>query len=342
MTHRLGERYATDAQATTGVAQVFRTGKTEWQAEITDAELVAHARDPEHLKLLRAVGVRSYIIVPVAIQGDVNCTITLVTAESGRRFSESDVRVAEQLAGRASAALENSQLYAMAQQAISVREQILATVSHDLRNQLMIIATGAALLAQNSESVDLVRIRKTADRIGATIGTMRYLLDDLLDMGAIEAGKLSFHPQPVTVSDILKQAYETHRAAAHERGLELKLESACDIRVRADPQRVIQVMSNLLGNAIKFTPHGGTVTLCAAAEDAHVRFCVRDTGPGISESDLGTLFEPYSIVEHRARSGSGLGLYIAKRIVSQHGGGLWATSEVGKGSTFCFTLPCAE
>jgi len=102
----------------------------------------------------------------------------------------------------------------------------------------------------------------------------------------------------------------------------------------------MQVLSNLLGNAIKFTPRGGTITLCAVPEaDRFVKFAVADTGPGISESDLVTLFEAYTIVDHRLRAGSGLGLYIAKRIVMQHGGRLWAASELGKGSTFYFTLP---
>lgn len=340
----IGERYAARPQDEQGVARVFRTGKAEWYPEIADASIAEYARDPEHLAMLRAVGLKSSIIVPVAIQGEVNCTITLVTAESGRRYSESDVRVAEQLADRAAAALENARLYATAQHAIFVREQILAMVAHDLRNQLMVIGTGAAVLTQKPGSVGTDRIRKIAERIVPTIGTMRRLLDDLLDMGAIEAGKLSFTPEPVAVADILKEAFESGLPAAQESGLELKLEP-CDsaIRVQADLKRVMQVLSNLLGNAIKFTPRGGTITLRADPEaEMLVRFAVADTGPGISQSDLATLFKPYKKVEHRVRTGSGLGLYIAKRIVVQHGGRLWAASELGKGSTFYFTLPRAK
>lgn len=339
----IGERYAPDPKDERGVPQVFRTGKTEWRAEIIDRDVVAAARDAEHLDMLRAVGLKSFIIVPVAVQGEVNCTITLVTAESERRYSDSDVRIAEQLANRAAAALENARLYAIAQHAISVREQILATVAHDLRNQLMIIGTGAAVLTQAPAPGGTDRIQKIAERIIRTIGTMRRLLDDLLDMGAIEAGKLSFNPEPVAVTEILEEAYETCLPAAHESGLELKLESPdSDKRVRADAKRIMQVLSNLLGNAIKFTPRGGMITLRADPEAECVKFAVRDTGPGISESDLATLFEPYRMIEHRVRTGSGLGLYIAKRIVLQHRGRLWAASEPGKGSTFYFTLPRAE
>ena len=339
----IGERYPTDPRDERGVARVFRTGKAEWQAEIADADLAVYARDAGHLEMLRAVGLKSVIIVPVAIQGEVNCTITLVTAESGRRYSDSDIRVAGQLADRAAAALENARLYATAQHAIFVREQILAMVAHDLRNQLMIIGTGAAVLTQKPESAGADRIQKIAERIIPTIGTMRRLLDDLVDMGAIEAGKLSFNPESVAVTDILKEVYETCHPAAHESGLEVKLELCCStLRVQADPKRIMQVLSNLVGNAVKFTPPGGTVTLRADLEDSLVRFAVCDTGPGIAEADLSTLFEPYSIVEHRARTGSGLGLYIAKRIVTEHGGRLWAASEVGKGSAFYFTLPRAQ
>lgn len=339
----IGERYAPDPKDERGVPQVFRTGKTEWRAEIIDRDVMAAARDAEHLDMLRAVGLKSFIIVPVAVQGEVNCTITLVTAESERRYSDSDVRIAEQLANRAAAALENARLYAIAQHAISVREQILATVAHDLRNQLMIIGTGAAVLTQAPAPGGTDRIQKIAERIIRTIGTMRRLLDDLLDMGAIEAGKLSFNPEPVAVTEILEEAYETCLPAAHESGLELKLESPdSDKRVQADAKRIMQVLSNLLGNAIKFTPRGGMITLRADPEAECVKFAVRDTGPGISESDLATLFEPYRMIEHRVRTGSGLGLYIAKRIVLQHRGRLWAASEPGKGSTFYFTLPRAE
>ncbi len=173
-----------------------------------------------------------------------------------------------------------------------------------------------------------------------TIGTMRQLVDDLLDTGAIEAGKLSFNPEPVAVGAILKAAYENHRAAAEEKGLELKVEpDRGNLRVQADSKRIMQVLSNLLGNAIKFTPYGGAIALRAGSEEAQVRFSVSDTGPGVSESDLATLFEPYRMVEKHARAGSGLGLYIARSIVGQHGGRIWASSEVGKGSTFYFTLP---
>ncbi len=340
MAQALGQRYPEDPQAERGIAEVFRTGRTVWQAEITDADLVAGAHDAEHLEMLRAAGVKSCIVVPVTVQDEVDCTITLVTAESNRHYSKRDVRIAEQLADRAAAALENSHLYAVAQHAVSVRERILAMVAHDMRNQLMIIGTGATLLAQKGQSVDVTQVQRFADRMLHTVGTMRHLLDDLLDMGAIEAGKLSFNPEPVSAADLLKDAYETHLVGAQQGGLELKLMSADDdLRVEADPKRIMQVLSNLLGNAIKFTPAGGTIMLRADAEDAQVRFSVCDTGPGISESDLTAIFEPYSIGENRTRSGSGLGLYIAKSIVTRHGGRLWATTEVGKGSTFSFTLP---
>ncbi len=148
-------RHATDPNGPQGVARVFRTAKTEWAPEITEAELAAGVGDAEQLEILRAMGLTSYIIVPVSRQDEVHCTITLVTAESRRRYSETDVRVAEQLADRASAALENQRLFAVAQYAVAARQQILAIVAHDLRNQLMVIGTGAALLTQTREPVQV-------------------------------------------------------------------------------------------------------------------------------------------------------------------------------------------
>jgi signal transduction histidine kinase len=335
----LDQRYPTDPSALTGVANVLRTGVPEWHAEISNAELSARARDAEHLRILRELGVTSCVIVPITVQQEVLGTIALVIAKSGRRYSEFDLRVAEDLARRAATAIENARLYSEAQQAIAVREQVLAIVSHDLRNQLGVIATGADLLARNTETATGTEARKPIDTIRRTTISMQHLVGDLLDMASIQAGRLSFEPEVLEIQPILEEACEAHEPSARGKGLHLKLESSAPpVAVRGDRRRILQVLGNLLGNAIKFSHRSGTILLGMNVGEDDVTVSVADTGPGIAREDLPNIFEAYRSGRRDAGSGTGLGLYIARGILQAHGGRIWAESEPCKGSTFFFTL----
>ena len=163
-------------------------------------------------------------------------------------------------------------------------------------------------------------------------------------MASIQAGRLSFDMQPAEITPILLEGYENQEPMAREKGLRLRAELAVDgLEVLCDRDRILQVLANLLGNAIKFCETGDTITLRAERRDGDVLIAVSDTGPGIPRNELDKIFEAYRTIEHarHGRTGTGLGLYITKGIVERHGGRIWVESELGAGTTFFLTLPLA-
>ena len=224
----------------------------------------------------------------------------------------------------------------------SVTKEVLAIVTHDLRNPLNVIAVGASLLDRGEQSAeersDILRIiRSATDR-------MERLLSDLLTVTSMEEGRaLPVQPTRMDLGCLLAEVRDAFGAPARcqGRGLECRFPDQVP-HVQADRDRIHQVLANLVGNALKFTPKGGTVTLEAAVGDGEVRCTVRDTGPGMTEEEIDRLFDPFWQAEKTARLGFGLGLKIAKAIVEAHGGVLSVESEPGAGSTFSFSLPLAN
>jgi signal transduction histidine kinase len=223
----------------------------------------------------------------------------------------------------------------------SITNEVLAVVSHDLRNPLNIISVGATLLdgGQHSEPerAEILRIIKSAsDR-------MERLLADLLALARLDGGQsLPVSPAPLDLAPLLDEVKSAFACTAQRNGRRLECRIAGTLpAVQADRDRIHQVLSNLVGNALKFTPTGGTVTIEAEAVSGEVRCSVRDTGPGLTEEEMDRLFDPFWQAEKTARLGFGLGLKIAKCIVEAHGGNLSVESVPGAGSTFSFTLPVA-
>jgi len=343
LVQELDERFPSKPDDPTGIPNVLRTGRPEWHSDIADADLGARARGPAHLQALRELGVKAYIIVPIVSREQVLGAIALVTAESNRRYSEADLLVAEDLANRAATAIENARLYREAQNAVQIRERVLAVVSHDLRNHLAVISMGADLLharvATLKETADL---EKPVQTIRRTASNMEHLLSDLLDMASIRAGQLSIELERVAVKPLLIESCDSHEPIACDKGLRLRSELAIhDVDVSCDRRRILQVLGNLLGNAIKFGEAGESVTLRAEVRDRDVVVGVSDTGPGIPADAIHDIFDPYRTVAGQSQAGTGLGLYISRGIVERHGARLWVESDVGIGTTFYFTLPLA-
>ena len=225
-----------------------------------------------------------------------------------------------------------------AEAAARFRDEVLAIVAHDLRNPLMGILANASLLlrAPASEEVRAKRlhtIRCTGERMGRLIG-------DLLDVAAIQAGRLAVEPQRLEVAPLLTAACEIIQPQAVERGLELTCRAADAIPdVRADQGLVLQALGNLLENAVRYTPAGGRITAAAELIGDEIRISVSDTGPGISEDDVPHLFKRFWRARRHPEGGAGLGLAIARGVVEAHGGRIWVESRVGQGCTFYMTLP---
>jgi PAS domain S-box-containing protein len=234
---------------------------------------------------------------------------------------------------------ENIRLVGEAQDALRAREDLLAIVSHDLRNPLgVVLASSALLLKSNLPPDKQERARRQVEAIQRAGNRMNRLIRDLLDFASIQAGRLSVSVRPQDVSAMVNEVLEVMEPLAAPKSLRLVAEVAPELAIRCDHDRVIQLFSNLVGNAVKFTPDGGTITVRAEADGDIVRFSVVDTGPGISADELPHVFDRYYQAQRKNRDGIGLGLSIARGIVEAHGGRIWVESEEGKGSTFSFTL----
>jgi signal transduction histidine kinase len=235
--------------------------------------------------------------------------------------------------------LELRRRVAEAEQAIRTRDEVLAMVAHDLRNPLNLVLAGASLLLELGTGLE-PKEREQLQVIHRAAGRMNRLIQDLLEVSSAEAGEIAIEPRPQPPALLVREACDLFQHAAAEKTIELTCDAGADLpEVQADHDRIIQVFSNLIGNALKFTPAGGRVVIRAEPDQAAVRFSVADTGPGIPEADLPHIFDRFWQAERSRKGGAGLGLAIARGIITAHGGEIWAESTVGRGSTFSFTLP---
>jgi len=228
---------------------------------------------------------------------------------------------------------------AEAEAAFRAREDILAIVSHDLGNPISAVGTYADLLRKYGRKMGDEKVESYADRQLTAIRRMDRLVSDLLDATRIEGGNLRIDKQTHDVAEVVAQVVEVLTPVASGKSQTLATTTAHGTPVRCDRDRLYQVLSNLAGNAIKFTPEGGTITFRAESTEEEVILIVSDEGPGISESDLPHIFDRYWQASGPRRLGLGLGLAIAKGIVMAHGGRIWAESRLGQGSTFYVALP---
>lgn len=226
--------------------------------------------------------------------------------------------------------------------AVRARDDLLAVVSHDLRSPVATVRLSAESLAQHPRDDDRRRGRKQIDAILRATDRMSRLIDDLLQAALIEAGKFSVTLGREAPRALVDEALHAIEPVAAKRSVEVGAALPPTLpEIRCDRQRVIQVLLNLLGNAVKFSPSGGTVRVGAVPEGGALRFTVSDQGPGIAAASLPHVFDRYWKSTLDGQEGAGLGLYIARGIVDAHGGRIWVESQLGVGTTFYFTLPLA-
>jgi signal transduction histidine kinase len=285
----------------------------------------------------------SLICVPLIARGEVLGSITLArAAESGRRYEASDVAVAAILARRAAAAVENARLYERLREEDRRKDEFLATLAHELRNPLAPVRTGLDLLAAKSDP-STEPVRAIMER---QLHHMTRLIDDLLDVSRVSRGKIDLHREPLDIAQLVRSALEVSSPALEAARLRLEMKLAPEpVVVDGDRTRLAQVFSNLLNNAAKFTPAGGTVTIEVnrTASEAEVR--LTDTGIGIERALLSQVFEMFVQApgpQSRAanQGGLGIGLTLVRRLIDLHGGRVWAESEgPNRGSVFVVRLP---
>ena len=259
-----------------------------------------------------------------------------VVRARSRPWSPVEVEAVESLRRRAIEEDLGKQI-ARAEKAVALRDEMVAVLSHDLRGPLQVVEMAVSILEARVDGDP--RATETVHLVRRASARMGRLVHDLLDLAKIEAGRFEITKTPCAASAIVSDAFAILTPIADAKGVRLSWTGDGDAWVAVDAERILQVISNLVGNAIKFTPTGGTVTLEVARADDFVRFCVRDTGPGIPETELAHIFDRYWQARRVRSAGSGLGLYIAKGIVEAHGGRIWADSQLGKGAAFTFSLP---
>ena len=326
------------------IFEVLRSGRPRLIREVSPEALQAIGVEPELRRILETLAPRSWIVVPILVEGKCTGAMTFGMGASGRRYDEDDIPVAEELASRASMAIQNASLYRQTRRAVEEREHTLAVISHDLRNPLGAVLMSANVLKRAAgEDTQGQLIRTQADRVLRSGERMNHLIEDLLNLAKIEAGQLALNRTTLCGTEFIDEAVETMRPWAQQKRIHLEVEvRTAEFHIECDHGQLWRVLTNLLGNAIKFTPEEGHVKLCVEDHGPdEVLFRVTDSGPGIPAALQAHIFNRFWQARENAHKGAGLGLAIAKGIVEAHGGRIWVESEAGRGASFQFTVPKA-
>lgn len=308
-------------------------------------EMVVTA-DPATLRtLLRQVeavavppaGIHSLILVPLTPEAGPRGWLLLARSRSTGAFSEDEGRLATEVGQRCALALEKAHLYTLAQRATQLRDQVLGIVAHDLRGPLSATITAAEILRRSPSAT---RHERQVEIIRRSASSMQRLIHDLLDVSAIEGGGLAIDPRPMRLETCLEEGADRFRDLAAGKGVEIELDLASALpEVIGDRERLLQVLSNLLHNALKHSRAGGRITLGALVAGDEVLCRVSDEGDGMDEETQARIFDRFWRGREARGSGAGLGLAIALGIVEAHSGRIWVESELGRGSTFWIALP---
>ncbi len=319
-------------------------------AQVTDAHLQGLAQNAEQLHVYRAMGFRSAMLVPLRMGARPLGIIILATGESGRRYGQDDLTLAEDLAQRAALAIEHARLYREAQAAVQLRDQFLSIAAHELKTPVTSLLGYSQLLQRR-----LDRERPAHDRDRRAVQVMveqterlRALVASLLDVSRLELGQFSLDRQPVDLCPLARRVVDELQATLPSTDAPHTIEWSCPdapVIVDGDALRLEQVLQNLLQNAVKYSPKGGPIMLRIVREDSHAILAVSDRGMGIPREAYAQLFQRFYRAPRAAArdiSGMGIGLYVVREIVSRHGGTVEVESVEGEGSTFTVRLPLFE
>jgi PAS domain S-box-containing protein len=333
-----------ESQFTPGAtASVIASGQSVFVRRVTDDMLVkAFSANEEQLQLIRALGIVSYMCVPLIGQPGVVGAVTLAMGDSGRHFVDDDLLLVEELAHRTGFAIDSAQAYEEAQRANRLKDNFLATLSHELRTPLNAILGYTWMLRSNVVTDDRrEHALETVERNAKTVSQMLY---DLLDVSRIASGKLTLTMQPMDLRALVLESVESVAPKAAAKRLSVHVRSEKDpMLIQGDRARLQQVFGNLLTNAVKFTPEDGRITVTLTSSQKAATVVVQDSGIGIPAAFQSKVFEPFEQVRLKSTpqiGGLGLGLAIVRQILELHGGTVVLESEgEGKGSAFTVELP---
>lgn len=307
---------------------------------VTEHFLKTLAQHEDHFKLLKSLNPRSIMMFPLVVKNKIIGILFFVMSDSGRSYTDSDLGFTELIALRIQIALERIMLYNEAKKATQARQDILAIVSHDLKNPLTVIKSGFNLIPKLIESNKITKAHEFLEAAQRSTLVMERLINDLLDFSKIQEGTLRIKARPARVKDMMNAAVEAYADKARAKSIDFTCDKIPeDLIIACDAVRVEQVLGNIISNAIKFTPERGKVHVSLLQSESTVQFAVSDTGTGIPEEQQPYIFDRYWQVKQTAHLGSGLGLSIVKGLVDAHHGKIWIKSRVGEGSTFYIEFP---
>lgn len=336
-------KYPPDEDAGTGVPGVLRTGIPELYAQLTPELLRQGAKDEEHFRAMMELGLHSLMIVPILVGGRAEGTLTLASSESQRTYDAEDLALACEIGRRAGTAIENARAFRSAKAAIRARDEFLAVAGHELRTPLaaLMLQIESVRLAMSTGAVATQPERFSA-RLDKTFGhalRLARLVDGLLDVSRVADGRVELAIEDVDVAALVRDTCERFTEDATRTGCELRVVAPVPCPGRFDPQRLEQIVSNLLSNAMKYGA-SKPVTVRCERRDGRVIVSCEDHGIGIAAEDRERVFGRFErAVSERNYAGLGIGLWITRELVSAHGGTVTLESEVGRGSTFTVSLP---
>jgi signal transduction histidine kinase len=355
----LATKYPPNMSATAGLPNVLRTGKAELYPEITEEMLASGVADPEYLALLKTVQFRGVIIAPIISSRGTIGALTLVSAESRRRYTPNDVALAVELGRRAGIAVENARVHMgeqqaraaavaaqkAAEEASAAKSQFLAIMSHELRTPLNAIAGYVDLMLAEVQGPLTDQQTDALNRVKRSQHSLLVLINNILNFVKVDAGHIELNIVDGPASDIVRAVEPLVVPQLEAKGLRYQFKCNNGAQVTADPEKTQQILLNLISNAIKFTAPGGEVSLSCDGDRRHVRFEVADTGAGIPADKQHAIFEPFVQLDRTLSSGHegiGLGLAISRDLARQMDGRLTVKSEPGKGSHFVLSLPASS
>lgn len=344
LARELARRQGPDLEPEHGVGYVLREGRADVYPELLDERWTPHPLGDEHPALLRELGARSYVCVPLETRGKAFGALSLVRGEGGPRYDDRSLRLAEELGRRLSAAIENAWLYRTAVDALRMRNDFFSVASHELKTPLGALLLQVQKLQRIGErtqgaGIPLEAQVKSLSLIERQVRKLLELTNAVLDFSRIASGTVALRREDVDLADLVGETISRFEELALRAGSVVVASLARPSMGRWDRMRLEQVVSNLLSNAIKYGA-GKPIDVSVEVDPAAARLVVRDGGIGIAQEDLTRVFGRFErAVSPRHYAGLGMGLYLTRQIVEAHGGTIRVTSLPGEGSTFVVELP---
>ncbi len=341
LVRELYEQYKDRFNSTYGLQRLLETGQPELITVVTP-EIVAPfiKENPAILPIINALGLTSYMGIPLIARDKVIGAITFSSTQPQRHYTHEDLTFAQELARRIALTLDNARLYAEAQQAITLRDGFISIASHELKTPVTSLKLYVQLLQKQLSRRGEENLIRSFAKMDAQLNKLTLLIEDLLNVSRIEHGKLDFHEDWFDLNEVVKETVEQIQTTTSKQ--HIRIEGSISQLVWGDRDRIGQVLTNLLTNAVKFSPQSDTIIVQLTETQDTVKVSVQDFGIGIEKEHLNHIFDRFhrgSDPEEKTYPGLGMGLYIAREIIKRHGGTLSVESEKGKGSLFSFTLP---